>query len=118
RSYVAEYAVAVTKSFWLIGVVLWRQGFHIIQICNPPDLLILAALPYKLLGKKIIFDQHDLCPEIYQIQKNLPPERRNVVVSILRFFERLTYRLSNAVLVVNESCRRVALTRGRVPPSK
>ncbi len=117
-SYVAEYAVAVVKSFWLIGVVLRRQGFDIVQICNPPDLLILAAFPYKLLGKKIIFDQHDLCPEIYQCQKGLPPERRNLVLGILRLCERLTYRLADAVLVVNESCRRVALTRGRVSPTK
>jgi len=111
-SYIAEYAVALVKSLWLIGVVLRREGFQVIQICNPPDLLILAAFPYRLLGKKIIFDQHDLCPEIYQTQRNLAEGERNVVLSFLRFFESLTYRLSNAVLVVNESCRRIACTRG------
>ena len=115
-SYLMEYAVAVLKSFWLTGTVLRREGFQIIQICNPPDLLVLAALPYKLLGKQIVFDQHDLCPEIYQSQKGLSEGEPNLVLAFLQLFERLTYRMSNAVLVVNESCRRVACSRGGKAP--
>ncbi|PYR44635.1 MAG: hypothetical protein DMF89_27300 [Acidobacteria bacterium] len=42
-----------------------KRGFDVVHLNNPPDVLILAALPFKLLGKKIIFDQHDLSPEIY-----------------------------------------------------
>ena len=115
-SYILEYAVALAQSFWLSGVVLRREGFRAIHICNPPDLLILAVLPYKLLGKKIIFDQHDLCPEIYQTQKGLKANDRNLVHSVLSFFEKLTYRLSDIVLVVNESCRRIACARGGKSP--
>lgn len=115
-SYLLEYAVAILKSFWLTGIVLKREGFQVIQICNPPDLLILAALPYKLFGKKIIFDQHDLCPEIYQTQKGIPGHRGSFVLHLLKFFERLTYRFSDAVLVVNESCKQIAVTRGRKAP--
>jgi glycosyltransferase involved in cell wall biosynthesis len=93
-------------------VVLYREGFDVIQICNPPDVLILAAFPFKLLGKRIIFDQHDVCPEIYQAQKNITEHDRSLVLRALFFFERLTYALSDVVMVVNESCRRVALSRG------
>ena len=117
-SYMTEFAVALIKSFWLAGVVLWREGFHVIQICNPPDLLILAVLPYKLLGKKIVFDQHDICPEIYQTQKGLRSDQSSIVLRSLFFFEKLTYRLSNVVLVVNESCRQIACGRGGNPPAK
>src|SRR5574338_1659080 len=67
-SYMVEYGVALIMSLWLAAVVYYREGFDVIQICNPPDLLILAVFPFKLMGKKIIFDQHDLCPEIYQTQ--------------------------------------------------
>src|SRR5690606_20535449 len=79
-SYLAEYGIALLKTFWLTGVVLRRRGFDVIQICNPPDLLILAVLPYKLFGKKIVFDQHDLCPEIYQVRRNLPSDAKPGVV--------------------------------------
>lgn len=111
RSYLGEYTVALFMSFLLMWVVLFRDGFKVIQICNPPDLLILPALPFKLLGKKIIFDQHDLCPEIYATQRALGGEP-NLVVRILLWFEKLTYRFSDIVIVVNESCRKIALGRG------
>jgi glycosyltransferase involved in cell wall biosynthesis len=110
-SYLLEYSVAVAFSFFLTWVVLFREGFDVIQICNPPDLLILSALPFKLLGKGIVFDQHDLSPEIYQAQKSMYG-KRNAVVTALLWFERLTYFFSDIVLVVNEACRKIALTRG------
>jgi len=113
-SYILEYGVALAMSFWLMMVVAIREGFDVIQICNPPDLLILPALPFKLIGKKVIFDQHDLCPEIYQVQKKVGS--RNSVVAALLFFERITYSFSDIVMVVNESCRKIALARGRRRP--
>ena len=98
-------------SFWLMWVVLFREGFDVVQICNPPDLLILIALPFKFLGKKIIFDQHDLSPEIYQVQKG-KGQKQQVVVRVLLWFEKITYYFSDVVMVVNESCRKIAVGRG------
>jgi len=92
-------------------IVLIREGFDVIQICNPPDLLILPVLPFKLLGKVVIFDQHDLSPEIYQAQRG-NNGRLGMVVKALLAFERLSYEFSDLVLVVNESCRRIAVERG------
>ena len=113
-SYVLEYSVALVMSFWLMIVAALREGFDVIQICNPPDLLILPTLPFKLIGKKVIFDQHDLCPEIYQVQKSVGS--RNFVVRVLRFCERMTYFFADVVMVVNESCRKIALGRGGQKP--
>jgi glycosyltransferase involved in cell wall biosynthesis len=109
-SYILEYSIASVMSFWLMWVVLFRKGFEVIQICNPPDLLILIALPFKLFGKKVIFDQHDLSPEIYQVQKGR--QKRDLVVGALLCFEKMTYLFSDVVMVVNESCRRIAVGRG------
>ena len=113
-SYVLEYSVALVMSFWLMIVVALREGFDVIQICNPPDLLILPGLIFKLFGKKVIFDQHDLCPEIYQVQKKVGSQ--NSVVAALLFFEKITYFFSDVVMVVNESCRKIALGRGGKKP--
>lgn len=114
-SYVLEYVWALWMTAILLLKVLWARGYDVIQICNPPDLLILAAVPYKLLGKRIIFDQHDLSPEIYQAQRK-KFESKGLVVKALLFFEWLTYQLTDIVLVVNESCRRIAIERGGVSP--
>jgi len=110
-SYAVEYGMALLMSYWLMWVVLFREGFDVIQICNPPDLLILVALPFKLFGKKMIFDQHDLSPEIYEVQKG-KGGKQSVVVAALLFFEKLTYIFSDVVMVVNESCKRIAVGRG------
>jgi glycosyltransferase involved in cell wall biosynthesis len=111
-SYVFEFVNAVAMTWLLSWVVLFRRGFDVIQICNPPDVMIFPVLPFKLLGKKIVFDQHDLCPEIYESQKGLHG-RPSVVVKALLALELLTYMCCDAVMVVNESCRSIALGRGR-----
>lgn len=59
-SYFAEYFVALFFLTLLTLYVAVRRGFDVIQICNPPDLLILIAAWYRVLGKRVIFDQHDL----------------------------------------------------------
>jgi glycosyltransferase involved in cell wall biosynthesis len=115
-AYAIEYLVAVVMSAWLMIIVLRREGFDVIQICNPPDLLFLAAFPFKIFGKRLIFDQHDVCPEIYMAQNRLQIGAGGLVVRILLLLERVTYLVSDAVLVVNESCRQVALSRGRKDP--
>lgn len=110
-SYLLEFGIALVCSFCLMWVVLFREGFDVVQICNPPDLLILPVLPFKLLGKTVIFDQHDLSPEIYQAQQG-GDGKAGLVAKCLLFFEKLTYSLSDLVLVVNESCRKIAVGRG------
>lgn len=109
-SYLLEYLTALIMSAWLAIVVYFREGFEVIQICNPPDLLVLVALPFKILGKKILFDQHDLSPEIYEMHSG--GAKGKLVVRVLLFFERLTYACSDVVMVVNECCRKIALSRG------
>ena len=109
-SYIIEYLTALIATAWLTTVVFFREGFDVIQICNPPDLLVLIALPFKALGKKVVFDQHDLSPEIYEMQNG--GVKRNWVVRVLLFFERLTYAWSDIVIVVNEACRKIAVSRG------
>ena len=109
-SYVIEYLTALIGTAWLTAVVFFREGFDLIQICNPPDLLVFTALPFKALGKKIVFDQHDLSPEIYAMHKG--GAKTGWVVKVLLVLERLTYAWSDIVIVVNEACRKIAVKRG------
>ena len=114
-SYLLEYMSALIFSSILVWWVHLRNKLDVVQICNPPDLLILCVLPLRWLGVPVIFDQHDLSPEIYEAQRGTRGIHGRVV-KILRFFERLTYRFSSVVMVVNDSCRGIALNRGRKAP--
>lgn len=109
KAYVLEYGLALVSMFLL--TLRFRLGgrLDIIQICNPPDLLIFAALPFRLLGARIVFDHHDLAPELY-ISKG--GREGSPLHRALLFFERLTFRLSGVVMSTNESYRRIALARG------
>jgi hypothetical protein len=63
--YLLEYGCSLFWQFLLSLKCLFSCGFDVLHICNPPDLLYLAARPFKLLGRKIIFDHHDISPELY-----------------------------------------------------
>jgi len=115
-AYFGEFFEALVKMTGLSLVVFFREGFHVIQICNPPDLLFLVTLPYKLLGRTLLFDHHDLSPETYLSKKSDP--RPGLVYRLLLFFERLTFRSADVVVSTNESYKAVAITRGGVPAGR
>lgn len=111
--YLIEYAAAVFWEFYLAHRVWWQRGFDIIHICNPPDLLFLTAAWFKLIkGTKVIFDHHDINPEMYEAKY----ERKDIFYYGLCLVERLTFALADTVISTNESYRKIALTRGRKKP--
>ncbi len=112
-SQIAEYVVALAKTSWLMLGLLRSPGFDVIQACNPPDLFFLIVWPFKLLGKRFIFDQHDLTPELFSV---LYERDRGPVLRVLRWSERMTYALADTVIACNESYRRIAVSRGHKRP--
>jgi glycosyltransferase involved in cell wall biosynthesis len=111
RSQVTEYTMALAKTLWLMVGMARSPGFDVIQACNPPDLLFLVTWPFKLMGKRFIFDQHDLTPELYS---TLYGRDTGPIMEALRWSERMSYRLADAVIACNESYRKLALSRGGV----
>jgi glycosyltransferase involved in cell wall biosynthesis len=109
-----EYASAL----WGEGRLAWkawrRHRFKVIHLCNPPDLLFLTALPYKLLGVRVIYDVHDLWPEMFEAKF----DRRGWFYWAVRLAERLTYATASVVLVTNDSGRKVAIERGGKKPDE
>ena len=67
-AYLREYSAALFHEARLLVKVYRERGFSIIQACNPPDLIFLAAAPFKLLGKRFIYDQHDVSPELFIVK--------------------------------------------------
>jgi glycosyltransferase involved in cell wall biosynthesis len=107
--YLREYSWAVSWQFRLAQKVWQERPFDIVHLCNPPDLLFFIALWFKLLhGVKVIFDHHDLAPEMYIAKYN----RKDIFYQGLRLVEYLTYKTADFAIATNESHRKVALTRG------
>lgn len=111
--YLTEYTTAVFWEFYLAHRVWWERGFDIVHICNPPDLLFLIAGWFKLIRRvKVIFDHHDVNPEMYEAKYG----RRDIFYYGLRIAERLTFAVADKVISTNESYRQIALTRGLKKP--
>ena len=106
--YFKEYAAALACETALAWRVFFETGFDAIQICNPPDLLFLVALPFKLFGVRIVFDHHDIGPELYEAKFG----RRDLFWRLLRTCERLTFKIADVAIATNESYRDIALGRG------
>jgi glycosyltransferase involved in cell wall biosynthesis len=114
-SYVWEFVYCWLMTAWLTFVVFLREGFDIIHACNPPDTFFLIGRFYKLFGKKFVFDQHDLCPEVYEARFQT---EGNLLHRGLLLLEKLTYRTADVVISTNESYRRMAETRGGIPSER
>jgi glycosyltransferase involved in cell wall biosynthesis len=110
--FLREYSSALWGEMRLAWKAWRRHHFRLIHLCNPPDLLFLIAWPFKLFGVRVIYDVHDLWPEMFEAKF----ARRGILYWIVRVAERLTYACANVVMATNDSVRGVAIERGRKRP--
>jgi glycosyltransferase involved in cell wall biosynthesis len=112
--YLREYGQALFWELRLALKVLRERGFDAIHACNPPDLIFLVALPFKLIGKRFVFDHHDINPELYEAKFG----RRGLFWRLLLVAERLTFALADISIATNDSYRAIALERGKMRPGR
>jgi len=74
---------------------------------NPPDTLFVAGLLARALGRRVVFDHHDLFPELVMTRL-----RSRAWTAIARAAERATFAAAHVVLAANESHAAIARTRG------
>ena len=110
--FLREYSSALWGEFKLLWKAWRRHRFDIVHLCNPPDLLFLVAAPYKLTGTRIIYDVHDICPEMFEAKFG----RRGLLYWAVRAAEWATHFFADVVIATNESVRNIALSRGGQVP--
>ena len=112
--FVLEYGAALFWETYLAWRIFFKRGFDVIQGCNPPDLVFLVALPFKLLGVRYIFDHHDINPELYEAKFG----KRGLLWKLTLWLEKLTFRLADVTMATNQSYRRIAMDRGGMAADK
>ena len=106
----AEYIWSFICIFTLSAYVDTRIGFDAIMIANPPDIFFPIVWIYRLLGRKTVFDHHDLVPELFATKFHV---KRSIVLSFFYFAERMMFKSVHKVISTNESYKAVAMRRGR-----
>ena len=112
--YLVEYSTALFWEFYLSWKVLFKHGFDVIHACNPPDNIFLVGGFFKLLGKKFLFDHHDINPELYEAKFN----RRDFFYKIMLLWERWTFKVADISIATNESYKKIAIERGGMQADK
>ena len=112
--YLQEYGIALFFQFFLSWRIFLRRRFHIIHACNPPDLMFITALPFKLLGVKFVFDHHDINPELFVSKYN----KKGFFYFLMILFEKVTFKVSDYSIATNESYKEIALNRGKMHPDR
>ena len=114
---VAEALAGLTRTARTLRAVEREGPIDVLHVANPPD-------GYALLGRvmrrdwKVVFDQHDVCPELLDAQRGSTSLSAQLLRPVLRLIERWCYRTADLVILPNNSYRRIALTRGGVQPSR
>jgi len=112
--YLYEYSAALFWEFLLAWKVFLTRGFDVIHACNPPDNIFIVGGFFRLLGKKFLFDHHDINPELYEAKFG----RRDFFYKVMLAWERLTFRLARVSIATNESYKKIAIERGGMDPDK
>jgi Glycosyltransferase len=121
--YAWEYAEALLKERAILKKVYAKKPFQIIHVCDPPDLLYLLAKPYQKKGVKLVFDHHDLSPELILAKRNAASYEElgflfKVFYKLLLRFERKSVESADIVLATNASYQSIELERDGLAPEK
>jgi glycosyltransferase involved in cell wall biosynthesis len=96
---VFEYVAFALLAAAAVG--LRRRPPGAVHVHTPPDFLVVAALPAKLRGARVLLDIHDLSPHMWEARFG-PGLKRRLVVGALRLAERAACRIADAVVTVHE----------------
>lgn len=110
-----EYGYSVIMAAVLTFWSLMRHGFDVLQVASTPDIYFVVAAPCRWIGRPVIFDFRDPSPETYEARY---ASREGRTYRALLLLERLSLRVADRVLVVNESLGKMARVRGSVDDAR
>lgn len=110
--YAREYGQALWRIRRLVRKLQRQRPFDVVHAASPPDFLLLAALAARRGGARLVFDHHDLTPELFRSRYG----RAGLPYRVLLAIERRTMRAADVVISTNDSYRRIAIERGGVAP--
>ncbi len=103
-----EIPLALFWEFVLSIKIAWRYGFDVIHICNPPNIIFLIGAFYKIFARKrVLFDYRDA-----NWGRSENSDNRGSLT------ERLAFKTADLCLSINESHRKIAISRGHIPAQR
>ena len=117
-TYLLEYAYRTGASLVLSTRASLGTRTEVVHAHNPPDTFVLIGLLFKVLGRRFVYDHHDLAPELFMSRFPGNGPAHSLAYRALALLERSSCRLADAVITTNESYRRVEIERSGIRPDK
>lgn len=109
-SYAYQYSAFIMISSLILAWRTLRRRYDLVYVHNMPDILVICALFPKLLGAKVILDQHDPMPELMMTIFNRPAGSK--AVRLICAMEKWSLKRANRVVTVNDACKHLFSARG------
>jgi glycosyltransferase involved in cell wall biosynthesis len=112
-TYLREYASFLVRSGFALTRAHPRRRYRVVQVAAPPDPLILAGLPLRLVGVPLILDLHEATPEFFKsrfARASSPMSDR-----LLHLAERGSIALARVAISVNQARHERLLRLGYAP---
>jgi glycosyltransferase involved in cell wall biosynthesis len=108
-AYAYEYFTFIFLSAAIFAWRTLRRRYDLIYVHNMPDILVFSALIPKLLGAKVILDQHDPMPELMKTIFGMGDE--SSAVRVMRVLEKWSIAFANRVITVSVTFQNLFASR-------
>jgi glycosyltransferase involved in cell wall biosynthesis len=105
--YLLEYLTFLCLCAVKLLAVWPRRRYELIQVHNPPDFLVFAALVPHIFGSKVILDIHDFMAEGFLLKG-----RQSQLFQLLRTIEKSSWLFADHIITVHEEYKKIIVKRG------
>lgn len=99
-TYIAEYGSFLVRAGWALVRAHRRRHYRVVQVAAPPDPLIVAGLPLRLVGVPLILDLHEATPVFFK--SRFPGASNPISDRFLHLAERVSIGLARVAISVNQ----------------
>jgi glycosyltransferase involved in cell wall biosynthesis len=111
--YVREYLAFVLRAMSAAVRLHRSERYAVAQVHSPPDFLVFATLPLRLVGVPVILDLHEAMPEFFRMR--FPGVSDPLIHGLLRLQERLSIAFASATITVTDAMRERLIGLGHAP---
>jgi len=108
-AYFSQYGAFILISSVIFALRSLSRRYDLVYVHNMPDILVLSALVPKVLGAKVILDQHDPMPEL--MMTIFGAGKNSLSVRLLTRIEKWSVARADFVVTVNIACKRLFSSR-------
>lgn len=88
----------------------FRYRYDLVHIHNMPDFLVFSAIFPRLLGRPMILNVHDPCPELGR--SKLKAEESHPVIRAMMLQEKLSIAVSSHIVTASPAFKKIIMRRG------